>query len=169
MSKNPNEILLGPGVFYINEVPIGLTRGGGQFVLEREYRPIAADGDRGKVKGRIKKDTSIPKLTINAMQIINENLPKMYPAIKSSDGDGHTKITGKEDIEDSDYIDCVKWIGVTKGGKGVRIKIFNAINLENLDWSFVEKDETIATLTYEGCYEENSEKDYEPWDMEFDN
>lgn len=168
MAKNPNEILLGPGVFYINEVPIGLTRGGSQFVVEREFRPIAADGDKGKVKGRITKDTSTPKLTVNAMQIINENLPKMYAATKSTKDDGHTTITGKEDIEDSDYIDYVKWVGETKGGKGVRIKVFNAINLENLDWSFVEKDETIATLTYEGCYEEDSEADYEPWEIEFD-
>ena len=32
------EIILGNGVFYIGEDAIGLTRGGGQFVIEKEYR-----------------------------------------------------------------------------------------------------------------------------------
>ena len=62
------KILLGKGVFKIGEVAIGLTRGGGQFVNEREVRNIEADGDRGPVKGRIVQDKATPKLTINALK-----------------------------------------------------------------------------------------------------
>ena len=42
-------IILGAGKFYIGETLVALTRGGGQFTVEREYREINADGDRGAV------------------------------------------------------------------------------------------------------------------------
>ena len=44
-----SEIILGAGTFYIGTTAIGLTRGGGSFNVEREYREINADGDRGAV------------------------------------------------------------------------------------------------------------------------
>ena len=39
------KIILGKGVFSIGDTPIALTRGGGQFTVEREVRQIEADGD----------------------------------------------------------------------------------------------------------------------------
>ena len=48
--SNPQKLLLGHGVYSIGDVPVGLTRGGGQFVVEKEYRNIEADGDRGPVR-----------------------------------------------------------------------------------------------------------------------
>lgn len=161
------EIILGNGTFYIGEDAIGLTRGGGQFVIEKEYRDIVADGDRGRVKGRTKQDRSSPKLTINQLEIVPENLPKMYAAVKATKGDGKTTITGKGNIDIADYQDVVKFVGETKSGREVVIKVLNAINLENFDWTLADKDEVIAALTYEGCYLENSPKDFEPWEVEF--
>lgn len=57
--------------------------------------------------------------------------------------------------------------GKTKDGKGVVIKVYNAINLENFDWTLADKDEVISALSYTGCYLENSPQDYEPWEVEF--
>ena len=48
-----DKILLGYGVVSVGLTPIGLTRGGSVFTVEREYRNIEADGDKGPVKGRI--------------------------------------------------------------------------------------------------------------------
>lgn len=50
ISAGSSEIMLGVGVFYIDDEPVALTRGGGQFVVEREFREINADGDRGPVR-----------------------------------------------------------------------------------------------------------------------
>ncbi len=71
------DIVLGVGKFYIgtNEEDaqyVGLTRGGGSFVVEREYRDINADEDPGSVKGRISKDTARPKLKLTALQWIDK-------------------------------------------------------------------------------------------------
>lgn len=156
-------IILGNGVFSIGEKDIALTRGGGQFVLEREYRDIEADGDKGTVKGRTVIDKSVPKLTMNALSIIPDDMATYYPGI-SVTKESSTKITGKSNIEESDY-QSVKWTGKTKEGKNVIITLNNAINLENIDWTLADKDEVIHALTYVGTYEEGSE--VEPWDVEF--
>lgn len=167
--SNPQRLLLGHGVYSIGETPVGLTRGGGQFVVEKEYRNIEADGDRGPVKGRINQDKSTAKLTVNALEVITENIPKMYAAVKSTKAlEGQkTIVTGKGKIEDSDYNDMVKWTGKTKGGRSVVIKLYNAINLENFDWSLADKDEVVAALTFTGCYLEDSQEGYEPWEIEY--
>ena len=159
-------ILLGKRVFAINGTPIGLTRGGGNFTVERETRQIEADGDRGPVKGRISLDKSTPKLTMNSLEVINENIDKMYAAVKKT-SDSKIKITGTGQIADSDYQAKVTWTGQTKEGKEVIITIENAINLENIEWSLVDKDEVISTLVYTGCYPEQPEANYEPWSIEY--
>lgn len=60
-------ILLGAGVVSIGGVDIALTRGGSQFTVEREFREINADGDRGVVKDRVVIDASRATLTLNAL------------------------------------------------------------------------------------------------------
>ena len=67
------EILLGAGKFYVgvsasDAACVGLTRGGGSFVVEREYREINADDDPGPVKGRIDQEGGRPKLKLKALQ-----------------------------------------------------------------------------------------------------
>ena len=68
-----SEILLGVGKFYIGADAesaeyVGLTRGGGSFVVEREFREINADGDPGLVEGRVEKEAARPKLKLTALQ-----------------------------------------------------------------------------------------------------
>lgn len=79
------EILLGVGKFYIGTKAedaelVGLTRGGGSFIVEREYRDINADDDPGSVAGRISKDTARPKLTLNVLQWLSK-VSKLYACI----------------------------------------------------------------------------------------
>lgn len=68
-----SEIVLGVGKFYIGTSAadaeyVGLTRGGGSFIVEREFREINADEDPGLVADRIEKEMARPKLTLNALQ-----------------------------------------------------------------------------------------------------
>lgn len=65
------EIILGAGIFYIDDVAVALTRGGGSFNVARTFRPINADGDRGPVEGRIAIDDSTATLTLNTLQILS--------------------------------------------------------------------------------------------------
>lgn len=76
-------IMLGVGIFYIGEDPIALTRGGGKFAVEREFREINADGDRGPVKDRIELETSRATLTMNTLEIVGK-VADLYPAITTA-------------------------------------------------------------------------------------
>lgn len=77
------EIVLGAGVFYIGSTAVALTRGGGSFNVEREYREINADGDRGAVKDRVVIESSRAKLTMNVLTILTR-LTDIYPAVAAS-------------------------------------------------------------------------------------
>lgn len=73
-------ILLGVGVFSIDDTDIALTRGGGKFTVEREFREINADGDRGMVQGRVTIESSRPKIQLNALTMLG-SMAALYPAI----------------------------------------------------------------------------------------
>lgn len=79
------EILLGLGVFAIDGTDVALCRGGGQFTVEREFRDIAADGDKGSVKDRIAIDVERAKLKMNVLTMLT-SLKTMYPAMKETTG-----------------------------------------------------------------------------------
>lgn len=63
-------ILLGAGVVSIGGVDVALTRGGSSFSVQREFRNINADGDRGTVQGRVVIDTSEATLTLNSLTFL---------------------------------------------------------------------------------------------------
>lgn len=175
---NPKKILLGYGLFYIDDTFVGLTRGGGQFTVEREYRKITADGDRGGYKGRITHEGSVPKLKINLLEAIN-NIELSYPAVTeeavtvtdagTNKTTSITKVRGKWSIDEGKDYHTVKWVGKTKNGKEVVIKVENAINLDNIDFNLVEKDEVVSAVTFEGTYTDDCAEDYEPWEVNWVN
>ena len=78
-----SEIILGAGKFYVGGNLVALTRGGGQFTVEREYREINADGDRGAVKGRVVMESSRPKLTMNVLTMLTK-MTDLYSSIEAS-------------------------------------------------------------------------------------
>ncbi len=88
LKEGVDEIILGVGRFYIGKTsadakPVALTRGGGSFIVEREYRDIAADGDPGSVEGRIAQDSGRPKLKLTALQWISR-VAEIYPGLKEA-------------------------------------------------------------------------------------
>lgn len=161
-----SDIILGYGVFAIGSTAVGLTRGGGTFTVEREYREILADGDFGPVKGRITKISSRAKLTLNALELLPANLELLYPATDVATASGKDTLTATADIADANYNATVTWTGATKAGRGVKITLENAINLENIEWALVDKDEIVATITYTATYLDSA-RTTEPWKIEY--
>lgn len=80
ITPGAGEIVLGAGIFSIDNTPIALTRGGGSFNVTREYRRINADGDRGPVKDRIIMEGSEATLTMNVLTMLT-SIADLYPAI----------------------------------------------------------------------------------------
>lgn len=87
VTSGNGEILLGVGKFFIGTSAedaqhVGLTRGGGSFIVEREYRDIAADDDPGSVADRVVKDTGRPKLKLVALQWLTK-APQLYACVQN--------------------------------------------------------------------------------------
>ena len=81
MISGAKEILLGLGVFAIDGTDVALCRGGGSFKVERTFRDITADGDKGSVKDRIVIDEERGKLAMNVLTMLT-SVSKLYPAMK---------------------------------------------------------------------------------------
>lgn len=84
------EIVLGVGKVYVgaaegSATSVGLTRGGGSFVVEREYREINADEDPGAVEGRIVQEAGRPKLKLYALQWLTK-ISTLYSGIVTAAG-----------------------------------------------------------------------------------
>lgn len=83
IAAGAKEILLGLGVFAIDDQDVALVRGGGQFTVEREFRDITADGDKGSVKDRVVIDTERAKLSMNVLTMLT-SIKAMYPALEET-------------------------------------------------------------------------------------
>ena len=165
-----DKILLGTGVFTIGGTAVGLTRGGGSFVVEREYRNIEADGDRGPVEGRVVIDTEVAKITINGLELFDAaSMVKYYPGVSvtaaTTPGTGKD-VTGTLSVAAGDYVD-VTWTGTTKDGKDAIITLENCLNLANLEWGLEDKSETVPSLEYTAHYAEAS-RTTPPWKVYFE-
>lgn len=161
----PENIVLGNGLFYVDDNLVGLTRDGGNFSVEYEYREISADGDRGPVKGRISKDGARPKMTINHLELLTDT-DKFHPGLKKETVENKTKITGTGKIDDEKDYHTVMFKGETKDGRAVSISIDNAINLENINFDLKDKNEIIDTVTFQSTYDEQAaDPYYENWEV----
>ncbi len=168
MSKTTAEkILLGTGVVSVGGFPIGLTRGGSTFTVEREFRPIEADGDRGLVKGRISIDTENAKLSVNMLEpFSSDEIQRYWPGLLvDTSNPAYDVVTGSLSIASGDY-NNVSFIGQTKDGKAVTIEIDDAINMDNLEWSFEDKNEVVPSIGFAATYEEAA-RATPPWRVKF--
>ena len=157
-----DKILLGYGVVSIGATPIGLTRGGSSFVVERGFREIGADGDFGPVAGRIVIDREVAKLTVNALEMFTAaDMVKYYPAMKNTTG----VLTGTLSIIAGDQND-VTWVGKTKDGKACTIKVKDAINMGNVEWTLEDKNEVVPSLEFTALYIEST-RTTAPWSVTF--
>jgi len=157
--------ILGNGVFSIGATAIALTRGGGKLTVERTFKEIVADGDYGPVEDRIRLDKEVAKLTMNTLEILAANMTKMYPALDVDTVTTTTTVKGSLEVVNTDYV-TVKWTGKLANGKSCIIELTKAINMDNIDWSMVDKDEVIAQLVYTATYTEAA-RTTAPWSIKF--
>lgn len=81
---DPSNIVLGEGVVKIDNDKELICRGGGKFTIEREYKQISADGDKGPVKGRIRVTQSVAKLQMNVLTFL-DSTTKLYPGLTETE------------------------------------------------------------------------------------
>lgn len=134
---------------------IGATKGGGEFSAVPEIRQIEVDGVAGRAKGLETIDSWDIYLKANVLEV-KENTIQSGLAASSVDTSTNTDydiITASNNLEVSDYIDNITWVGTLSGSdKPVIIQIFNALNTEGLKFSTTDKAEATISLTFYAHY-----------------
>lgn len=168
-SETPENLLLNAGAFFKNYVVatdtpetaksklIGATQGGGSFSAVPNVRKIEMDGSSGNVKGLNTIDDWTVTMVANCKEVTVNNLKLALGAAKSetsSSPTNYTKITGKGDIENDDYITNLTWIGTLKGSeKPIMIVLKNALSINGLNLTVADKGEAVIPITLTGNYD----------------
>lgn len=147
---------------------IGATRGGGTFQCTPTIRQIEADGMRAPIKASTVNDMWTVKLTGTMLEITPENFKDALicaDLTTDSGGKKHT-IRIRNDIEDSDYIPSLCWVGDTSQGF-VLIELENALNLTGATFTFTDKGEGTLPFEFQGHQADLSQSKYAPCSIVF--
>jgi hypothetical protein len=155
-APDDNDIFLGEGVFYrdhgeAGERILGATAGGSKFEIMKEVRAIPVDGAYGEVKGLRRYTRYVPSFTVNLLKIDYLTLTDGVNADYSDEGD-YKEVTFRINLEDTDYLDNVTFVGNKLDGKACVIKIENVLNDGNIELEHKEKDELVSEMMYTGHY-----------------
>jgi len=159
--EKAKDLFLGEGVLYkdygeAGEVVIGATRGGSKLEIERVIKEVEYDGAMGPTKGMRRTEKFIVKLVINFLKLTYTNLAYGLNVTVSdgSDQDGtYKKIAFNTTFSDTDVLDNITFKGYKADGTYCIITVENALNINNIDLEFKEKDEVVSEMTYTGFYE----------------
>ncbi len=168
-STTAENLLLDAGAFFKNFVVgtdtfdsavtagklLGATQGGGTFSAVPTIRPIQIDGVKGSAKGMQVIDEWVVTLMANIKEVTQESIKNALGAATIADGPtGYKKITAKNQIELTDYIDNIVWVGkLSKTDTPVIIEILNAISLGGLTLNMADKAEGLIPTTLTGHYD----------------
>ena len=134
---------------------IGATKGGGEFSAVPEIRQIEVDGVAGRAKGLETIDSWDIYLMANVLEVKEATIQSGLAAssVDTSTNTNYDIITASNNLEVSDYIDNITWVGTLSGSdKPVIIQIFNALNTEGLKFSTTDKAEATISLTFYAHY-----------------
>lgn len=169
-SKTPKHLQLDAGAFLKNyDVTtdtwdtakatklIGATAGGGSFSAVPTVRPIEIDGVKGSAKGLEALDDWKVTLTANVKEFTAEAIKLALAAADSADAEApesYTKITARNEIALTDYLDNLTWVGRLSGtNEPVIIVVKNALSINGLTVSFADKSEGMIPITVTGHYD----------------
>lgn len=151
------KILLGEGKLYANldevsELELGYVRGA-TFNENITFRHIEVDGKKGNIKGDAVVETVDPTLEVVMMEIIAANMAKVF---SGTDVDATvpatTKLTRSLLVADADYLTNIAYVGKTKAGKEVIVKLLNASGEGPINLVFADKAEVEIPLMFHGNY-----------------
>lgn len=134
---------------------IGATNGGGEFNAVPTIRQIEIDGVKGKAKGLEVVDSWDVYLKATVIEIKESVIKSALCAadVDNSD-DEYNKITARNNLELSDYIDNITWVGTLSGSdKPVIIQVYNAIDTSGLTLSVTDKNQATVEMQFNGHYD----------------
>lgn len=161
-TTTPDNLLLGVGAFYKNfvigtDTPatataklLGATDGGGTLAIVPQIRQVSVDGAPGDVKGLKVNDGYTATMSVNVKEVTLDNLKLALGAFATATNG----ITGKHEIEDTDYIDSITWAGTISGkNTPVYIVMKNVLSVNGLNLTVSDKNEATIPVTLTAHYD----------------
>ena len=157
------QLVLGVGEFYVDDVSVGATGQEGSFVVEQSLYFPEIGGARGPVKGTGKVLVERARLEVPFLEVSITNLSKVMPTV-SSDSDATSEYTKRENfgyIPVADHKD-VKWVGETMDEKAVEIILYDALPAGGVTLNLSDTGESTYTVTFES-YCDPADADNRTW------
>ena len=170
-ANTANSLLLDAGAFFKNfDVTtdtfasavaagklIGATKDGGEFSAVPTIRQVEVDGVKGRAKGLEIVDGWEVYIKANVLEVSKDAL---ILGLCAADEEAVTLLTndyahinGKADIELTDYIDNITWVGTLSGSDNpVIIQVKNVLNTDGLKLTTKDKDQSVVAMTFYGHY-----------------
>jgi hypothetical protein len=173
----PDRLLLDAGAFFKNfDVGkdtyasakaagkcLGATMKGGEFSAKPNLRNLEIDGVHNRTKGTVLVDGWEAYIKATLIEITEDNLKNGLGLAEVEENaiDGYDKITGKDTVLDSDFIENITWVGNLLGeSKPCIIQIYNGLNESGLTIAIADKDNGKFDAQFYG-YNDASEYDDE--------
>ena len=137
---------------------LGATRGGGQFNAVPNIRQIQVDGIKGKAKGLEALDSWDVNIQATVLELNEDTIKKaLVTGINgTSDNEIYNLIEARNNIELSDYVDNVTWVGTISGSNApLIIQVENALNTQGLGLQVQDANEGSIQMKFDGHYSTN--------------
>lgn len=143
---------------------IGATSGGSEFKAVANGHDVEVDGVPGKAKGMFIIENWDVSLATTFIETSAETIKLSLGAAETETSNspaGYTKITGKNQYEDSDYLDNIAYLGSISGSEDpVIIIVKNALSTDGLDMKMEDKKEGSIPATFYGYYTDDGTGDF---------
>jgi hypothetical protein len=132
-------------------INLGAFRGGATFSPGRTLRTMPVDGAIGNLKGFVRRQNSVPTVTVNLVEITVQNLQNALAGAVSSTAGLFTKLVGGE-ITDAAYFTNIALATTFTGAANepLVLVIKNALVVETPDIALTDEDETVIAVTFAG-------------------
>lgn len=151
-----SKIILGEGKLFADygetgEADLGYVRGA-TFNENLTVRHIQVDGKKGNVAGDAIVETVDPTLEVVMMEINSENMIKTFTGINSDTVTTVTTLTRSLTMESADYLTNISFVGQTKAGTDIVVKLLKASGEGSVNMAFADKSEVEMPLVFHGNY-----------------
>lgn len=140
---------------------LGATIGGGSFNATPSIRQIEADGMRYPVVGSTVNDMWTINLTTTMKEVNPDNFQRALMSCDKTKQGNVTTLTIRTDIEESDYIPKMCWVGDTSKGF-VMIELDNALNVAGAAFTFTDRGEGQIPVEFQAHHKDLSKMNVAP-------
>lgn len=131
---------------------IGATRGGAQFIVERDDRNIELDGPKGPVKGLRRTVMHTARLTVTLVEMSQQTFLDIMRGTVVSDGT-HRTVTPDSEIVAGDYYTNIALVAeVIDTTTPCILTLLNAMQAGGWTISTEDKDEGELEVTFDAHY-----------------